>query len=67
MRSVYLYLSVGSEQEAEQVYDLLMKGGEAYMPLQETFFHPASVNCATSSALFGRCSTSAQCPRESRL
>ena len=38
MRSVYLDLSVDSAQEAERVYALLMKGGEAYMPLQETFF-----------------------------
>jgi PhnB protein len=38
MRSVYLYLSVDSAQEAERVYALLMQGGEAYMPLQETFF-----------------------------
>jgi PhnB protein len=38
MRSVYLYLSVSSSEEAERVYGLLMKGGEAYMPLQETFF-----------------------------
>jgi PhnB protein len=38
MRSVYLYLSVDSAQEAERVYALLMEGGEAYMPLQETFF-----------------------------
>ena len=38
MRSVYLYLSVDSALEAERVYALLMKGGEAYMPLQETFF-----------------------------
>jgi PhnB protein len=38
MRSVYLYLSVESAEEAERVYSLLMEGGEAYMPLQETFF-----------------------------
>jgi PhnB protein len=38
MRSAYLYLSVDSAQEAERVYASLMKGGEAYMPLQETFF-----------------------------
>ncbi len=38
MRSVYLYLSVDSAEEAERVYGLLMEGGEAYMPLQETFF-----------------------------
>lgn len=38
MRSVYLYLSVDSADEAERIYSLLMKAGEAYMPLQETFF-----------------------------
>jgi PhnB protein len=38
MRSAYLYLSVNSAEEAERVYGLLMEGGEAYMPLQETFF-----------------------------
>lgn len=38
MRSVYLYLSVDSAEEAERIYSLLMEGGEAYMPLQETFF-----------------------------
>ena len=38
MRSVYLYLGVDSVEEAERVYSLLVKGGEAYMPLQETFF-----------------------------
>jgi PhnB protein len=38
MRSAYLYLSVDSAEEAERVYGFLMEGGEAYMPLQETFF-----------------------------
>lgn len=38
MRSVYLYLSVDSTEEAERIYGVLLKGGEAYMPLQETFF-----------------------------
>ena len=38
MRSAYLYLSVDSAEEAERIYALLMEGGEAYMPLQETFF-----------------------------
>lgn len=38
MRSAYLYLSVDSTEEAERIYGLLMIGGEAYMPLQETFF-----------------------------
>jgi PhnB protein len=38
MRSAYLYLSVDSVQEAERIYAALMQGGEAYMPLQETYF-----------------------------
>ena len=38
MRSAYLYLTVDSPQEAERVYALLTKGGEAFTPLQETFF-----------------------------
>jgi PhnB protein len=39
MRSAYLYLSVDSAEDAERIYDALMQGGgEAYMPLKETFF-----------------------------
>lgn len=38
MRSVYLYLAMDSVDEAERVYGLLARGGEIYMPLQETFF-----------------------------
>jgi PhnB protein len=38
MRSAYLYLSVDSAESAEHIYSLLVEGGEAYMPLQETFF-----------------------------
>ena len=38
MRSAYLYLGVDSAEEAERIYSLLVEGGEAYMPLQETFF-----------------------------
>jgi len=38
MRSVYLYLGVHSAEEAERIYSLLVTGGEAYSPLQETFF-----------------------------
>ncbi|OLC09955.1 MAG: hypothetical protein AUH41_04005 [Gemmatimonadetes bacterium 13_1_40CM_66_11] len=38
IRSVYMYLSVDSAQEAERVHGLLADGGEVYMPLQETFF-----------------------------
>jgi PhnB protein len=37
-RSVYLYLGVDSAEDAERIYGLLVKGGEAYMSLQETFF-----------------------------
>lgn len=38
MRSAYLSLSVGSNEEAEKIYDLLKDGGEVFMPMQETFF-----------------------------
>jgi PhnB protein len=38
MRSAYLYFEVGSSQEAERVYEVLKRDGEAFMPLQETFF-----------------------------
>src|SRR5260370_31838630 len=38
MRSVYLYLAVDSAEDAERIYSLLVKDGEAYMPLHETFF-----------------------------
>ena len=38
IRSVYLALSVNSDDEAERIFKLLADGGEIYMPLQETFF-----------------------------
>jgi len=38
IRSVYMYLSVDSPEEAERVHNLLAEGGEVYMPLKETFF-----------------------------
>jgi PhnB protein len=38
IRSVYLYFSVESAEEAERVYGLLSEGGQIYMPLEETFF-----------------------------
>ncbi len=38
MRSVYLSLSVGSNEEAERIYALLAEGGEVYMKMGETFF-----------------------------
>ena len=38
MRSVYLSLSVSSNEEAERIYALLADGGEVYMKMEETFF-----------------------------
>ena len=38
MRSAYLTLSVESDQEAERVIAALSDGGQALMPIQETFF-----------------------------
>jgi PhnB protein len=38
IRSVYIYLSVDSSEEAERVYKLLAKDGQIYMQLEETFF-----------------------------
>ena len=38
IRSAYLSLTLGSEQEAERVFALLSDGGQTYMPMQETFF-----------------------------
>lgn len=38
MRSVYLSLSLGSAEEAERVWALLLEGGQILMPMGETFF-----------------------------
>jgi len=38
IRSVYIFLSVDSSEEAERVYKLLAEDGQVYMPLEETFF-----------------------------
>ena len=38
MRSVYLSLGVDTDAEAERIYKLLTDGGEAFMPMGETFF-----------------------------
>lgn len=38
IRSVYIFFSVDSSEEAERVYKLLAEDGQVYMPLQETFF-----------------------------
>jgi PhnB protein len=38
MRSVYLALSVDSNEEAERLYALLSEGAEIFMKMEETFF-----------------------------
>ncbi len=38
IRSVYIYLSLDSAEEAERVHKLLAEGGEIYMPMEETFY-----------------------------
>ena len=38
IRSVYIFLSVDSSEEAERVYKLLAEDGQVYIQLGETFF-----------------------------
>jgi PhnB protein len=38
MRSVYLALSVDSNEEAERLYSILSEGAEIFMKMEETFF-----------------------------
>ncbi len=38
MRSAYLSLDVESDAEAERIFSALSKGGQIFMPMQETFF-----------------------------
>jgi PhnB protein len=38
IRSAYLSLTFGSDQEADRVFTLLSDGGQIFMPMQETFF-----------------------------
>ena len=38
MRSAYLSLTVGSDEEADRVFAQLSAGGQMFMPMQETFF-----------------------------
>jgi PhnB protein len=38
MRSAYLTLTVGSNEEAERIYALLADGGQIFMKMEETFF-----------------------------
>jgi PhnB protein len=38
IRSAYLSLALDSVEEAERIYDLLSRGGQIFMPMQETFF-----------------------------
>ena len=38
MRSAYLTLGVGSDEEAERLYALLSEGGQIFMKMEQTFF-----------------------------
>lgn len=38
IRSAYLSLTLGSNEEAESIYALLSDGGQIFMPMEETFF-----------------------------
>src|ERR1700739_533331 len=38
MRSDYLSLGLGSNEETERIHNALSEGGEIFMPMQETFF-----------------------------
>jgi PhnB protein len=38
IRSAYLSLTLGSDQEADRLFALLAEGGQIFMPMQETFF-----------------------------
>ncbi len=38
MRSVYLSLTADSTEEAERIHNVLVEGGQIFMPMQETFF-----------------------------
>lgn len=38
IRSVYIYLSLDSPEEAARIHNLLADGGEVYMPMKETFY-----------------------------
>jgi PhnB protein len=38
IRSAYLSLTLGSDQEADRIYALLSDGGQVYMPMEETFY-----------------------------
>ena len=38
IRSAYLSLTLGSDQEADRVFALLSEGGQIFMPMRDTFF-----------------------------
>ena len=38
IRSAYLSLTLGTDEEADRVFALLSEGGQIFMPMQETFF-----------------------------
>ena len=38
IRSAYLSLTLGSDEQADRVFGLFSEGGQIFMPMQETFF-----------------------------
>ena len=60
IRSVYIYLSVDSREEAERVYKLLAKDGQVYIQLGETFLRLALASCVIGLVCRGRSSMSAR-------
>ena len=38
IRSAYLSLTLGNDEEADRVFSLLADGGEVFMPMQSTFY-----------------------------
>jgi PhnB protein len=38
IRSAYLSLTLGSDEEADRVFALLSEGGQIFMPMQDTFY-----------------------------
>jgi PhnB protein len=45
MRSAYLTLMIDTKEETERIYNLLIDGGQVFMPLSEQFFAGAFAQC----------------------
>src|SRR2546426_5709506 len=52
IRSVYIYLSVDSPEQAERVHNLLADGGEVYMPIDRKSTRLNSSHLVISYAVF---------------